>query len=412
MENKNKINKPRFAIAHKPDYILSILVLTLIVIGLIMIYSTGWITVLKQTGGSSDRNGFFYNQLLSFGLGLTGWYITSKKLHYSIWQKYASFIFYGSLAMMFLVLVPGIAVTVNGASRWVHIGPINFQPVEFFKLGTILFVAAWIEKNRTKLNKPVEGLIPIIIILIITMSLVVILQKDMGSASVLAAAIFAMYFVSGVSMRIFMMAIGFMIASASVLIASSSYRLARYMTFLNHTEDPTGSGYHINQALIALGSGGIIGRGLGKSLQAYGYLPEATNDSIFAIIGEEFGLIGCGIVIAVILLLIWRGYRIVRDAPDDFAKLLACGIVAWIGFQSFFNISAMLGIIPLTGITLPFISYGGTSLMALLFGIGILQNISRYTKGDLPDENRGLRRRNSRTHNPNSSDSRRPARTR
>ncbi len=406
MENKNKTPKTRFAIAHKPDYILSILVLSLIVIGLIMIYSTGWITVLKQTGGSSDRNGFFWTQLLSFGLGLTGWFIASK-FHYSNWQKYASFIFYGSLALMFLVLVPGIAVTVNGASRWVHIGPINFQPVEFFKLGTILFVAAWIDKNRDKLNRPAEGLIPIIIILIITMSLVVILQKDMGSASVLAAAIFSMYFISGVSMRIFMMALGFMVASAVGLIASSQYRLARYMTFLNHTEDPTGSGYHINQALIALGSGGILGRGLGKSLQAYGYLPEATNDSIFAIIGEEFGLVGASIVIAIIVMLIWRGYRIVRDAPDNYAKLVACGLVAWIGFQAFFNISAMLGIIPLTGITLPFISYGGTSLMASLFGIGILQNISRYTKGDIPDENRGLRRRNSRSYNTHTSNSRR-----
>ena len=408
MEKKDRLQKPRLVIAHKPDYILSILVLALIVIGLIMIYSTGWITVLKQTGGSSDRNGFFYTQLLSFGLGLIGWFVASR-LHYTNWQKYASFIFYGSLALMFLVLVPGIAVTVNGASRWVHIGPINFQPVEFFKLGTILFVAAWIDKNKNKLNRPLEGLLPIIIILIITMTLIVILQKDMGSASVLAAAIFSMYFISGVSLRIFFAAFGFMLVSATALIASSRYRLARYITFLNHSEDPTGAGYHINQALIALGSGGILGRGLGKSLQAYGYLPEATNDSIFAIIGEEFGFIGSGVVITIIAMLIWRGYRIVRDAPDDYSKLVACGLVAWIGFQSFFNISAMLGIIPLTGITLPFISYGGTSLMASLLGIGILQNISRYTKGDTPDENRGLRRRNSRAYNTNSSSSRRSA---
>lgn len=408
MENKNKLPRQSFAIAHKPDYLLSILVLALIVIGLIMIYSTGWITVLKQTGGSSDRNGFFYTQLLSFGLGLIGWFIASR-VHYRFWQKYASFFFYGSLGLMFLVLIPSIAVTVNGASRWIHIGPINFQPVEFFKLGTILFVAAWIDKNKTKLNRPIEGLLPIIIILIIAMTLIVLLQKDMGSASVLAAAIFSMYFISGVSLRNFFMAFGFMIISATALIASSRYRLARYITFLNHSEDPTGAGYHINQALIALGSGGILGRGLGKSLQAYGYLPEATNDSIFAIIGEEFGFIGAGVVIVIILTLVWRGYRIIRDAPDNYAKLVACGIVAWIGFQSFFNIAAMLGIIPLTGITLPFISYGGTSLIALLLGIGILQNISRYTKGDIPDENRGLRRRNSRAYNTNTRSSRSPS---
>jgi len=410
MQEEKLKQPPRFVIAHKPDYLITVLVLTLISIGLIMIYSTGWITVLKQTGGSSDRNGFFYNQLLSFSLGMVGWFIASRT-RYTVWQKYASVLFYCSLGLMFLVLVPGISVKVNGAARWIQFGPINFQPVEFFKLGTILFVAAWIEKNRLKLNKPIEGLVPIVLILALTMTFVVVLQKDMGSASVLVSAIFSMYFISGVNLRIFFSAVGIMLAAGIALVASSRYRLARYITFLNHSDDPTGAGYHINQSLIALGSGGILGRGLGKSLQAYGYLPEATNDSIFAIIGEEFGLIGAGVVLSIIFLLIWRGYRIIRDAPDNYAKLVACGITAWIGFQSFYNISAMLGIIPLTGITLPFISYGGTSMIALLISIGILQNISRYTKGDLPDENRGLRRRNSRAYNPNSRDSRRPART-
>ncbi len=405
------IQKPeKFALAHRPDYFLAILVLALISIGLIMIYSTGWIAVLKQTGGSSDQNGFFYTQLLSFGLGITGWFVASR-VKYTFWQKYASVFFYASLALMFLVLVPGISVKVNGAARWVHFGPINFQPVEFFKLGTIFFVSAWIQKNRTKLNEPLEGLVPLIIIMVLAMTLIVILQKDMGSATVLASTIFAMYFMSGVPIWMFMSTLAGMIAAGAVLIASSSYRLSRYITFLNHSEDPAGSGYHINQALIALGSGGIFGRGLGKSLQAYGYLPEATNDSIFAIIGEEFGLIGATTIIMIILLLLWRGFRIIRDAPDDYAKFVATGIVAWIGFQSFFNIAAMLGVIPLTGITLPFISYGGTSMIALLIGVGILQNISRYTKGEALDENRGLRRRNSRAHYPGTSNSRRPLQT-
>ncbi len=408
MKPQNK-NSDKFTFSHRPDYFLAVLVLILITIGLVMIYSTGWIAVLKQTGGSSDQNGFFYTQLLSFGLGMTGWLVASK-VKYTFWQKYASVFFYGSLALMFLVLVPGIAVKVNGAARWVHFGPINFQPVEFFKLGTILFVAAWIEKNKNKLNEPFEGLVPLIIILALAMGLVVLLQKDMGSASVLASAIFCMYFISGVPIWMFLAAVGGMFATAAALIASSSYRLSRYITFLNHSDDPTGAGYHINQALIALGSGGIFGRGLGKSLQAYGYLPEATNDSIFAIIGEEFGLIGASTIIMLIILLIWRGFRIIRDAPDDYAKLVACGITAWIGFQSFFNIAAMLGIIPLTGITLPFISYGGTSMIALLISVGILQNISRYTKGEEPDENRGLRRRNSRAHNTSPSSDRRSVR--
>ena len=154
--------------------------------------------------------------------------------------------------LMFLVLVPGIAVSVNGATRWVKFGPINFQPVEFFKLGIVLYVAAWIEKNRANLNKPLEGLLPIILILGLCMTLVVLLQKDMGSATVIAATVFSMYFVSGVSIWLFLSALGGSIMGATILIASSRYRLARYITFLNHTEDPSGAGYHINQALIAL----------------------------------------------------------------------------------------------------------------------------------------------------------------
>lgn len=406
------MNPPRkkpstFAIAHRPDYLLAILVLVLIAIGLVMIYSTGWITVLKQTGGSSDVNSFFYKQLVSFGLGIVCWFFASR-VRYTFWQKYASVFFYASLAMMFLVLVPGIAVKTNGASRWVDLGPINFQPVEFFKLGLILFVAAWIEKNRVNINKPIEGLLPILGVLIVSIGLTVILQKDMGSASVLTVAVLSMYFVSGVSIKMFAAAVGVIVAGGVTLVATSRYRLARYITFLNNSDDPTGAGYHINQALIALGSGGLFGRGLGKSLQAYGYLPEATNDSIFAIIGEEFGFVGCSVIIGIFFTLLWRGYRIIRDAPDDYAKLVATGIVAWIGFQAFFNIAAMLGIIPLTGITLPFISYGGTSIVALLIAIGILQNISRYTKGEELDENRGLRRRNSRSYNTSSGSNRRP----
>ena len=408
MNPQRRKTKP-FQASHRPDYTLTILIFALIAIGLIMIYSIGWITVLKQTGGSSSKNTFFITQTFSLGLGVLLWYFISR-IHYTFWQKYASVIFYGSLLLMFLVLVPGISVKSNGASRWIHLGPlINFQPVEFFKLGVILFVAAWIQKNKEKLNNPIEGLLPIMAIIGLSMALVVFLQKDMGSASVIVSTILTMYFLSGVSIQMFLIAFTSLIAGAVLLVASSSYRLARYLTFLNTSNDPTGSGYHINQALIAIGSGGVLGKGLGKSLQAYGYLPEATNDSIFAIIGEEFGFLGCILIISLIIGFLWRGYRIVRDAPDDYSRLVAGGIIAWIGFQAFFNVAAMVGLVPLTGITLPFVSYGGTSLLALLIAIGILQNISRYTKGEQLDENRGLRRRNSRAHNTGISSSRRAA---
>lgn len=411
MENKNKIKTPNketktFQVSHRPDYIISVVILILIAIGLIMIYSTGWITILKQTGGSVEKNSFFFNQLISFGLGIAGWFIATR-IKYTYWQKYASIIFYVSLVLMFLVLIPPIAPRINGAARWIHLGPLNFQPVEFFKLGLILFIATWLDKNKEKLNQPVEGLLPMLLILGISLPLVVVLQRDMGSAMVIAAAVMCMYFISGVNLKMFGIAFGVLVAGAVSLVITSSYRVARYLTFLNHGEDNTGSGYHINQALIALGSGGIIGRGLGKSLQAYGYLPEATNDSIFAIIGEEFGFIGCSVIVGLFMLLLYRGYKIILKAPDNFAKLVSTGLLAWIGFQAFFNIAAMINLIPLTGITLPFISYGGTSMLALLFAVGILQNISKYTKGDVLDENRGLRRRNRRAYSTNSSSPRR-----
>lgn len=392
---------------HRADYSISIIVLILISIGLIMIYSTGWITILKQTGGSVERNSFFFNQLISFGLGIAGWIIAAR-VRYTFWQKYASFFFYASALLMFLVIIPGIGVNINGANRWVHIGPINFQPVEFFKLGIILFFAAWIEKNREKLNRPIEGLLPMLLILGGSLLVVVVLQKDMGSAIVIASAVLGMYFISGVRLGMFFAAVGSLVGAGILLVATSSYRLARYITFLNRGDDSSGAGYHINQALIALGSGGFFGKGLGKSLQAYGYLPEATNDSIFAIIGEEFGYIGCMVVIGLYSALLWRGYKIISRAPDNYAKLVATGIIVWIVFQAFFNISAMAGIIPLTGIPLPFVSYGGTSLLALLIAVGILQNISKYTKGADIDEDRGLRRGNRRTHSTNSSRRRRP----
>ncbi len=399
---------PLVAIAHRPDYSLSVNVLILIAIGMIMIYSTGWIAILKQTGGASDTNSLFYTQFINFGFGILLWYAASK-IHYPFWQKYAAYIFYASVLLMFLVLIPGIGVKVNGAARWVHFGPINFQPVEFFKLGIVLYMAAWVEKNRSHLSRFFEGLVPFLIIISLAALLVVILQKDMGSAMVIVAACLSMYFVSGVRLPTFAAGVGILAGISTLLVALFPYRLSRFVTFLNHSNDTSGASYHINQALIALGSGGMLGRGLGKSLQAYGYLPEATNDSVFAIIGEEFGFLGCTGVLILYGALLYRGYRISRYAPDDFAKLTAVGITAWIGFQALFNIAAMLNLIPLTGITLPFVSYGGTSLVALLIAIGILQNISKYTNREVRSEDSRIGRGDRRAHHADLGSARRAA---
>lgn len=396
MQPRQKQKKPLFY-KHRPDYMITVLVLILVGVGLMMIYSTGWISILKQTAGTSDNNTFFLGQLTSLVIGAVGWFIASK-IDYHFWQKHASIIFWVGVALMFLVLIPGIAVNSGGATRWVKIGFINFQPVEFFKLGTVIFVAAWLAKNKHNLSKLTEGLLPFMIIIGLISFLAVFLQKDMGSAMVIILTVLSMYFVSGVPLWNMAIASVVLIGGGAMMAILAPYRLARLLTFINHSEDTVGSGYHINQALIALGSGGVLGRGLGKSLQAYGYLPEATNDSIFAIIGEEFGLLGASGVIAAFSLLVWRGMRIARSAADDYGKLLAVGISCWVGFQALINISAMLNLIPLTGIPLPFISYGGTSLLALLVAIGILQNISKYTYKEVYDEDSSSRRRDGRAH--------------
>lgn len=396
MEPRQKQKKPLYY-KHRPDYTITALVAILAGLGLILIFSTGWISVLKRTAGASDSNSFFIKQLVGLGVGGAAWFLASK-FHYVKWQKYATPIFWVTFAMMFLVLIPGVGISSGGATRWVKIGFINFQPVEFLKLGSVIFMATWLTKNKTKLKKPFESLVPFLILIGLVVVTTILLQKDMGSAMVIILTMSAVYLASGVPLWNFGVATLTLFGAGVALIAAAPYRMARFLTFLDNSNDVNGAAYHINQALIALGSGGLFGRGIGKSLQAYGYLPEATNDSIFAIIGEEVGLVGALALVAAFVALIWRGIKVALTAADDFGRLLALGIICWVGFQALINIAAMLGLLPLTGIPLPFISYGGTSLVALLGAIGILQNISKYTYKEVYDEDPSSRRRDRRPH--------------
>lgn len=381
---------------HRPDYFLGLLVLALIAIGMIVIYSTGSIANFNITGGSSDRNSFFYNQLINLAIGIGGWIIASR-IKYDKWKAYSPYLLGISLFLMLLVLVPALSTHVNGASRWVRIGSIGFQPAEFLKLSLVLWLAGWLDDNRTKLRSIKQGLVPVMLVLTITAILSIVIQRDMGTGLVLLGAGMAVFFVSDAPLWIFSMGMGGFIGGAGLLVAIFPYRLARLASFFNHTDDVTGADYHINQALIAMGSGGVLGRGLGNSLQSYGYLPESTNDSIFAIVGEQFGLWGTLLVVSLFGGLAWRGLRICREAPDRLSRMIATGIVSWLIIQALINMMAMLSLIPLTGIPLPFISYGGTSLIASLVAVGILQNISRYTEREAANEDRSIRRRNRRT---------------
>lgn len=362
--------------SHKPDTIILVLVFILLLFGLIMISSAG--VVVSKTRFGNEY--YFFNHQLLYGVipGLIALFVV-QKIHYSFWKKVAVPMFIGSLILLILVFIPGIGTRLQGASRWIDLGPISFQPTEIMKLSIILYLAYWIEARGHKVKSFYEGLVPFLVVLGLV-SFLIIKQPDFGTLGATISISMVMFFVSGVPLK-YLFGIGFGgLSLGYLLIKLEPYRMNRIVTFFDPTADPQGIGYQINQALIAIGSGGIFGLGLGHSRQKFNYLPEPVGDSIFAVISEELGMVGASILILIFLFLVLRGYKIAQKAPDKFAKLVAVGITSWIIFQALINIMAIVGLIPLTGIPLPFISYGSTSLVFILIGVGILLNISRYTK--------------------------------
>lgn len=361
----------------KPDKILLFVISSLLVFGLVMIASAG-VAYSKVRFGDAY---FFFKRQLFFGFlpGLVLLYI-SQKIDYTFWKKIAFPFFVASIALLVLVFIPGVGSKIYGASRWIQLGPIpSFQPSEMLKLSLILYLAAWLESRGERIKDFFEGLAPFVMIISL-ISFLLIKQPDMGTLGVIILIAISMFFVSGskISHILAMGAAG--LGLLFVLIKTEAYRMSRFLVFLHPEFDPQGVGYQINQALLAIGSGGIFGVGLGHSLQKFNYLPEPVGDSIFAIIGEELGFVGVAVLIIFFVILAMRGLRIAKNAPDTFSRLVAAGIVSWIFFQALINIAAISGIIPLTGIPLPFISYGGTSIVFLMIGAGILLNISKHTK--------------------------------
>lgn len=361
------------------DKTLLSVVFALLAFGLVMIASAG---VIYSETRFADAYYFFKRQIF-FGLlpGAAMLYFLSK-VDYHFWKKVSVPIFFAAVIFLVLVFVPGIGSKIYGASRWLQLGPFSFQPSEMAKLATIIYLAAWLESRGTHRIKDVfEGLLPFAGIMGL-IAFLIMKQPDTGTLGVIVLTSFAIFFVSGARLKhLFSMALAGL-AALWVLIKIEPYRFNRILAFLNPSGDPQGIGYQINQALLAVGSGGLFGVGLGHSRQKYNYLPEPVGDSIFAVIGEEIGLIGCVILVSLFVALAIRGIKIAKNAPDMFGRLLATGITMWIVLQAFINISANIALVPLTGIPLPFISYGGTSLVFLMSAIGILLNISKQTKLD------------------------------
>ncbi|MDO8529464.1 MAG: putative lipid II flippase FtsW [bacterium] len=359
------------------DRILLFTVFALLIFGLIMITSAGVVYSQSRFG---DQYYFFKHQLL-YGIlpGLLVCYLF-QRIDYHCWKKVSFPLFLMSLVFLILVFVPGIGSKLYGASRWIGFGSISFQPSEMAKLAIVIYLAAWLESRGARRVKDFfEGFLPFIGIMGIV-GFLIIKQPDMGTLGVIIITMLIMFFASGSKLiHLFWMAIAG-IASFFVLVKMEPYRFNRLLIFLNPNLDPRGIGYHINQALLAIGSGGILGLGLGHSRQKFYYLPEPVGDSIFAILSEELGLIGGLALIIIFLVFAFRSFKISKFAPDDFGKLLGIGITSWIIAQAFINIASISALIPLTGVPLPFISYGGTSVVFLLAGVGILLNISKQSK--------------------------------
>lgn len=359
-----------------PDYPLLAGVALLLLFGLVVLSSASVVEAQEDFGSGI---GYLVRQLgYGVGVGLVGFFIASR-IPYQRLRPLAPLFLIGALVLLILVFLPGIGVALGGARRWVQLGLLRFQPAEVAKLGFILYFAGWFEARERHLHKFWEGLGPFLL-LVGVFGALLLLQPNLGTFGILALTALAMLFLAGGRFTHLAAIIAAGVGLLLLAIRLAPYRLNRLLAFLNPSADPQGIGYQINQALLAIGSGGLFGRGLGHSVQKFNYLPEAVGDSIFAILVEELGLVGGAFLIALFLFIGYRGFKIAKGAPDSFGRLLAGGITSWILIQAFVNIAAISGLIPLTGVPLPFVSYGGTSLAVLLTGVGILVNVSKYAR--------------------------------
>ncbi len=300
-------------------------------------------------------------------------------LDYHIWQKLAAPLFAITMVLIILVLLPGVGIRIWGARRWIGLGPVNIQPTELLKFTFILFIARWLSSLSSRSTGGGSKFsLPLFTALLAFVLTPIILQPDLGSALVIGSIAVCSYFISGAPLWHFFTIVGLGLVGGSALILGTPYRRERLLTYLNPAQaDPLDSGYHINQILIALGSGGFTGLGVGKSRQKYLYLPSVSMDSIFAVVGEEFGFLGAVFLLLLFTLLFWRGLYIAKNAEDKFGQILAAGVTVWFAVQTLVNLAAMTALVPLTGIPLPLISYGGSSTIINLAGVGLLLSVSR-----------------------------------
>lgn len=356
---------PKKRVVSKIDFQLLVCVGMLLVFGLIMVYDAAVVQAFKDTG---DKYYYIKQQLVWMGLGIVT--LTSFTfLNYQFLRKLALPMLLGSLVLLLAVFIPGLGYSAGGAHRWLNLGPINIQPAEIIKLTSIIFFASLFEKRvRT---------FPFFSVVFVVSFIIGVLQRDLGSTIVFFLTSVFIYYFAGAPAKYILTSIPVGLIGFLAFVLSAEYRKNRVLAFLDPFADPQGYSYHISQVLIAIGSGGFFGLGIGQSRQKFEYIPEVTTDSIFAVVGEELGFIGSMFLISLFVFLVYKGFKITQNCEEPFGKLLAFGLTSWLGLQTIINLGAMVSIFPLTGVPLPFISYGGSALLANLMAVGILLNISK-----------------------------------
>jgi len=357
----------------KIDKILLLSVIIISLFGLLMIYSSSTIWAEYKF---NDPYKFLKTQGIFLIIGYFIIYLISK-INYKTYFKYSNIILISCLILLILVLIPGIGTVRNGSRSWFGIGSFGIQPSEFTKLGIIIFTSKYLTNNKIKDIK--TSVLPILSIVLLIFGLIM-LQPDFGTGIIIVITIIVMLFVSGVKMNFFLKIGSLGIIGIIILIIIAPYRLKRIISFINPWADPLGSGFQIIQSLYAIGPSGLLGSGLGNSIQKHFYLPEPQTDFIFSIISEELGFIGVLFVIILFITIIYRGLNISIKQEDNFAKYLSFGLTFSLAFQTILNLMVVVGLIPVTGVTLPFLSYGGSSLLVSMTNIGILLNISKFNK--------------------------------
>ena len=337
-----------------------------------------------------NTNYYLFHQLIALAIGLVAGFLVYKiPLH--ILKKISLPFLIINILLLLAVFLPFLGAKFWGAKRWINIGGLTFQPSEFFKIAVILYLSAWLSTKFSEnlkrgwlisAKKGYHDFIKVFLPFAALLAIIVLIfyfQKDVSTLIIISAALLAIYFSAGTPIWHTILLILSGAAGLLILIKIEPYRVQRFLAFLHPEKDPLGIGLQLKQSLISVGSGGIFGNGLGMSTQKFGFLPQAMGDSIFAILGEEIGIIGCSILIFGFLFFLWQGIKIASASTDKFSKLTAIGITTWIVFQAFFNIGSTLGLLPLSGIPLPFFSYGGSHIVAEMIGVGILLNISKHS---------------------------------